>query len=83
MLRLFHSDNDGSLSLPDGHARVITTSSSAVYFVPKEGIMWEALGADEASKEACRKMGTGALYAQSKLVGILRANSLLQIFMAI
>ncbi|QRW27721.1 oxidoreductase family protein [Rhizoctonia solani] len=28
----------------DGHARVINTSSSAVYHVPKGGIIWETLG---------------------------------------
>ncbi|KAG8688051.1 hypothetical protein FRC11_006168 [Ceratobasidium sp. 423] len=54
-----------------GHARVINTSSSAVYLVPEGGINWETLGTDEASVQACKRLGSNKLYAQSKLVGTL------------
>ncbi|CCO34593.1 hypothetical protein BN14_08697 [Rhizoctonia solani AG-1 IB] len=65
-----------SSPLARGHARVINTSSSAVYFVPKGGIAWETLGTDASSTAACKKLGTGGLYAQSKLGNVLFSNEL-------
>ncbi|KAH7338361.1 NAD-binding protein [Rhizoctonia solani] len=59
-----------------GHTRVINTSSSAVYFAPESGIVWETLGTDESSVQACKKLGTNSLYAQSKLGNVLFSNKL-------
>ncbi|CEL51538.1 hypothetical protein RSOLAG1IB_00073 [Rhizoctonia solani AG-1 IB] len=67
---------DTNKSLPDGHARVINTSSGAVYFVPKGGITWETLGTDASSVAACENLGTNMLYAQSKLGNVLFSNEL-------
>ncbi|CAE6375417.1 unnamed protein product [Rhizoctonia solani] len=54
-------------SLARGHVRVINTSSSAVYHAPKGGIIWETLGTDASSAQACKTLGTHKLYYQSKL----------------
>ncbi|CCO36346.1 putative oxidoreductase C736.13 [Rhizoctonia solani AG-1 IB] len=62
---LIHTAKNSPLA--HGHARVINTSSSMVYFVPKEGIAWETLGTDMSSIAACKKLGANGLYAQSKL----------------
>lgn len=58
----------------DGHARVINTSSSAAYMVPKSGIVWEILGTDAASDAARTKLGPVPLYWQSKLVSNVQAS---------
>ena len=51
----------GAGSMPDGHARIVTTSSSAAYF--------ETLHFDTFRDSAARKkLGTYNLYAQSKFV---------------
>jgi len=71
---LIHTAKNSPLA--NGHARVINTSSSAVYFVPKQGMVWEILGTDEASKAACRKLGSQPLYFQSKLGNVLFSNEL-------
>ncbi|CAE6426204.1 unnamed protein product [Rhizoctonia solani] len=63
-----------------GHARVINTSSSAVYFAPEGGIVWETLEADESSVQACKKLGTNSLYAQSKLGNVLFSNKLAALY---
>ncbi|KAG8742089.1 hypothetical protein FRC10_002025 [Ceratobasidium sp. 414] len=60
----------------DGHVRVVNTSSTAVYHVPKCGIIWETLGTDKASAAACRRLGTVGLYCQSKLGNVLFSNAL-------
>ncbi|KAG8724241.1 hypothetical protein FRC09_020679 [Ceratobasidium sp. 395] len=54
-----------------GHSRVIHTASGAVWNPPKGGIVWETLGTDESSRTACKRLGKGGLYAQSKLVNII------------
>lgn len=71
---LIHTAKNSPLA--NGHARVINTSSSAVYWIPKGGIVWETLGTDEASVAACKKLGTGTLYAQSKFGNVVFANQL-------
>ncbi|CAE6380524.1 unnamed protein product [Rhizoctonia solani] len=71
---LIHTAKNSPLA--HGHARVINTSSSAVYFVPKSGITWETLGTDASSIAACKELGTNALYAQSKLGNVLFSNEL-------
>ncbi|CUA76946.1 putative oxidoreductase C736,13 [Schizosaccharomyces pombe 972h-] [Rhizoctonia solani] len=63
-------------SLTRGHTRVINTSSSAVYYVPKGGIIWETLGTDASSLQACKALGPNNLYYQSKLGNVLFSNEL-------
>lgn len=48
-------------SSPDGHSRVVTTSSSGAYF---NGLSYEAFRESPLRK----KLGTKSLYFQSKLV---------------
>ncbi|KAF8595286.1 NAD(P)-binding protein [Ceratobasidium sp. AG-I] len=71
---LIHTAKNSPLA--NGHARVINTSSSAVYYVPKQGMVWEILGTDETSKVACKKLGSQPLYFQSKFGNVLFANQL-------
>ncbi|CAE7222078.1 unnamed protein product, partial [Rhizoctonia solani] len=71
---LIHTAKNSPLA--HGHARVINTSSGAVYFVPKGGIVWETLGTDAASVQAAKKLGTSGLYAQSKMGNVLFSNEL-------
>ncbi|KAF8682806.1 short chain dehydrogenase [Rhizoctonia solani] len=71
---LIHTAKNSPLA--NGHARVINTSSSAVYFAPKTGIAWETLGTDASSISASKKLGANALYAQSKLGNVLFSNEL-------
>jgi len=71
---LIHTAKNSPLA--HGHARVVNTSSSAVYFAPKGGIVWNTLGTDEASVAACNKVGTSLLYGQSKLGNVLFSNEL-------
>ncbi|CAE6523748.1 unnamed protein product [Rhizoctonia solani] len=71
---LIHTAKNSPLA--HGHARVINTSSSAVYFIPKGGIVWETLGTDASSVQAAKKLGTSSLYAQSKLGNVLFSNEL-------
>ena len=52
----------GARTSPDGHARVVTTSSSAAYFA--SGLQWETF----KEHPNRHKMGTQLLYCQSKLV---------------
>ncbi|KAG8795582.1 hypothetical protein FRC12_012321 [Ceratobasidium sp. 428] len=59
-----------------GHSRIIHTASGAVWNPPKGGIVWETLGTDEASLAACKRLGKGGLYAQSKLGNALFSNEL-------
>ena len=49
--------------------RVVNISSMVAFWACKEGIVWETLGTDANSVQACKKMGTRALYTHSKLVG--------------
>ncbi|KIP08126.1 hypothetical protein PHLGIDRAFT_70021 [Phlebiopsis gigantea 11061_1 CR5-6] len=51
----------GAKTSPDGHARVVTTSSSGAYFA--SGLQWETFKAHPNR----HKMGPKALYFQSKL----------------
>ncbi|KAF8758732.1 NAD-P-binding protein [Rhizoctonia solani] len=70
---LIHTAKNSPLA--NGHARVINTSSSAVYFAPKTGIAWETLGTDASSiisiQEArhqhalCSKQATGQTLCRS------------------
>ncbi|CAE6496769.1 unnamed protein product [Rhizoctonia solani] len=71
---LIHTAKNSPLA--HGHARIINTASSAVYFAPEGGIVWETLGTDEPSDQACQKLGTNGLYAQSKLGNVLLSNQL-------
>ncbi|KAJ1309473.1 hypothetical protein OPQ81_006249 [Rhizoctonia solani] len=71
---LIHTAKNSPLAR--GHTRVINTSSSAVYLVPKGGIVWETLGTDASSMQAAKKLGTNSLYAQSKLGNVLFSNEL-------
>ncbi|KAF8744405.1 NAD-P-binding protein, partial [Rhizoctonia solani] len=71
---LIHTAKNSPLA--HGHARVINTSSSAVYHVPKGGIIWETLGIDASSVQACKTLGTHKLYYQSKLGNVLFSNEL-------
>ncbi|KAF8710799.1 NAD-P-binding protein, partial [Rhizoctonia solani] len=71
---LIHTAKNSPLA--NGHARVINTSSSAVYFAPKTGIAWETLGTDASSISASKKLGTNTLYVQSKLGNVLFSNEL-------
>lgn len=60
----------------NGHVRIVNTSSSTVYFAPKGGIVWDTLGTDESSIQACNRLGSNKLYAQSKLGNVLLSNQL-------
>ncbi|CAE6380510.1 unnamed protein product [Rhizoctonia solani] len=71
---LIHTAKNSPLAY--GHARVINTSSSAVYHVPKGGIIWETLGTDASSVQACKTIGTHKLYYQSKLGNVLFSGEL-------
>lgn len=59
-----------------GHARVVNTSSMGAFWAPKGGIIWEALGTDTDSAQACKKLGTNWLYCHSKLGNVLFSNEL-------
>ncbi|CAE6512221.1 unnamed protein product [Rhizoctonia solani] len=59
-----------------GHVRVVNSSSMAAFWACKEGIVWETLGTDANSVQACKKMGTTMLYVQSKLGNVLFSNEL-------
>ncbi|KAG8695093.1 hypothetical protein FRC11_001739 [Ceratobasidium sp. 423] len=59
-----------------GHTRVVNTSSMGAFWAPKEGIVWEALGTDATSAQACKRLGTGQLYLHSKLGNVLFSNEL-------
>jgi len=56
----------GAKGSSDGKARIINTSSSAVYFLPKEGILWDTLEKRELNQR--KKAGIQFLYCQSKAV---------------
>ncbi|EUC59465.1 oxidoreductase, putative, partial [Rhizoctonia solani AG-3 Rhs1AP] len=71
---LIHTAKNSPLA--HGHARVINTSSASVYLAPKHGIVWETLGTDVPSVLAAKRLGTAALYAQSKLGNVLFSNEL-------
>ncbi|KAG8739318.1 hypothetical protein FRC12_016365 [Ceratobasidium sp. 428] len=62
----------------DGHVRVVNTSSTAVYHVPKRGITWDTLSTDEFGAAACRRLGTVGLYCQSKLLNDTPTKELFQ-----
>ena len=55
----------GAKTSPDGHARVVTTSSSGAYFA--SGLQWETF----KEHPNRHKMGPKGLYFQSKLVRVL------------
>ncbi|CAE6443934.1 unnamed protein product [Rhizoctonia solani] len=59
-----------------GHTRVVNTSSMGAFWAPKKGIIWEALGTDADSVQACKKLGTNWLYCQSKLGNVIFSNEL-------
>ncbi|KAG8742090.1 hypothetical protein FRC10_002026 [Ceratobasidium sp. 414] len=59
-----------------GYARVIHTSSAAMKRPPRGGIAWETLGANQASLDACARVGKFTLYCQSKLGNVLFSNEL-------
>ncbi|KAG8742088.1 hypothetical protein FRC10_002024 [Ceratobasidium sp. 414] len=71
---LIHTAKNSPLAR--GHARVINTSSSAVYLGPKKGIVWETLGVDAASDAARKRLGAWELYNQSKKGNVLFSNQL-------
>ncbi|KAG9077246.1 hypothetical protein FRC06_009012 [Ceratobasidium sp. 370] len=50
-----------------GHARIVHTSSAAMKRPPRGGIVWGTLGTDQASLNACKRVGKFMLYCQSKL----------------
>lgn len=56
----------GAKSSPDGKARVVNLSSSAVYLNHSAFIDWKSLEADGAAER--RKQGSVGLYNQSKYV---------------
>ncbi|CAE6530740.1 unnamed protein product [Rhizoctonia solani] len=58
------------------HCSVVNISSMAAFWAPKGGIVWETLGTDATSIQACRKLGTGRLYMHSKLGNVLFSNEL-------
>ncbi|KAJ1309496.1 hypothetical protein OPQ81_006271 [Rhizoctonia solani] len=65
-----------SSSVAHGHVRVVNTSSMTALWAPKGGIVWETLGTDAASVQACKKMETSRLYTHSKLGNVLFSNEL-------
>ncbi|KAG8742091.1 hypothetical protein FRC10_002027 [Ceratobasidium sp. 414] len=69
---LIHTAKNSATS--GGHARVVNTSSAAIWHPPAGGIAWETLGSDEASQTACRSVGTIRLYGQSKLLFAFKGN---------
>ncbi|KAG9108947.1 hypothetical protein FRC07_008390, partial [Ceratobasidium sp. 392] len=60
----------------DGHVRVVNTSSAALWHPPRDGIAWDSLGTDDASRAACKRVGKYRLYGQSKLGNVLFSNEL-------
>ncbi|KAG8687069.1 hypothetical protein FRC08_012169 [Ceratobasidium sp. 394] len=71
---LIHTAKNSDIS--GGHARVINTSSAAIWHPPAGGIAWETLGSDDTSRAACKSVGMIRLYGQSKLGNVLFSNEL-------
>ncbi|QRW13834.1 short chain dehydrogenase [Ceratobasidium sp. AG-Ba] len=71
---LLHTAKNSPLA--HGHARIINTSSSAVYIGPRGHIVWDTLGTSEDSDARRKRMGTNVLYAQSKIGNVLFSNEL-------
>ncbi|KAG8730184.1 hypothetical protein FRC12_020427 [Ceratobasidium sp. 428] len=74
MPTLIHTVKNSPLAR--GHARIINTSSFAIYLGPKNSIVWETLGTDAASREACKQLGKVNLYNQSKKGNVIFSNEL-------
>ncbi|OCH86008.1 NAD(P)-binding protein [Obba rivulosa] len=58
---------EGAKTSPDGHARIVTTSSSAAYFAT---VTWDSLR-DGPTR---RKLGPQKLYCQSKFLNVVMAR---------